>query len=116
MLHTPSAKAMLPRHAAVTSDSWTSAKKETYTSLSLHVVGPSVHEVLSFPFDIEKVEGRTYGVNIADKITLMAGAQWSRLVDLKVLRGSISTVVAFTLQRGSNPCIFILFRMCNGLI
>ncbi len=64
MLHTPSAIAKLPRYAAVTSDSWTSAKKETYTSLSLHVVGSSVHELFSFPFDIEKVDGHTYGVNI----------------------------------------------------
>ena len=34
MLQTPSSTAKLPRYAAVTSDSWTSAKKETYTSLS----------------------------------------------------------------------------------
>ncbi len=43
-------------------------------------------------------------------------AQWLRLQDLKVLGGSIPTVVTFSLQRGSNPCIFILFKMCNGLI
>ena len=43
-------------------------------------------------------------------------AQWLRLQDLKVVGGSIPTVVTFSLQRGSNPCIFILFKMCNGLI
>ena len=31
MLHTPSATAKLLRYAAVTSDSWTSAKKETFS-------------------------------------------------------------------------------------
>ena len=47
MLQTPSAISKIPRFAAVTSDSWTSAKKETYTSLSLHVVAPTVHELFS---------------------------------------------------------------------
>ncbi len=43
-------------------------------------------------------------------------AQWLRLVDIMVLGGSIPTADTFSLQRGSNPCIFILFRMCNSLI
>ena len=104
MLQTPSSTAKLPRYAAVTSDSWTSAKKETHTSLSLHVVGPSVHELFSFPFDIEKVDGHTYGVNIADKITLMARA-WNADVTVAVTDCEPSMVSAWrNMKHGAQGC------------
>jgi hypothetical protein len=59
--------------SAVTSDGWTSALKESYTSLSHHVISESF-DLYSYPFDIEKIDGHTYGVNVAAKITNMAAA------------------------------------------
>ena len=45
--------------AAVTHDSWTSLKNETFSSLTCHVITDDF-VLLSCPFDIRKITGHTY--------------------------------------------------------
>ncbi len=94
----------LPCFSAVTSDSWTSAKKETYTSLSLHAIPTTFDNLFSFPFDIEQVEGHTYGVNVADKIASMAAA-WGASVTVAVTDCEPSMVASWrNMEHGAQGC------------
>ena len=64
----------LGRKAAVTHDSWTSKRKQTYSSLSWHFLDEDF-TLFSCPFDIKKIDGHTYASAIADTIDNMAAEE-----------------------------------------
>jgi hypothetical protein len=89
--------------SAVTSDGWTSALKESYTSLSHHVISESF-DLLSYPFDIEKIEGHTYGVNVAGKITAMGDA-WGATITVANTDCEASMVASWRcMDHGAQGC------------